>query len=45
MRVCIKDSQILSNEVQCTRHSMYQKGMKNVKIMFPLEVSKEGSRQ
>lgn len=43
MRVCIKDSQILSNEVQCTRHSTYQTGMKNVKIMFPLEVYKEGS--
>lgn len=43
MSVCIKDSQILSNEVQCTRHSMYKTGMKNVKIMFPLEVYKEGS--
>lgn len=43
MKVFIKNSQIVSNEVQCIMHSMYQTEMNNVKIMFPLEVYKEGS--
>lgn len=45
MKAFIKNLQIVSNEVQCTSHSMYQTGMNYVEIMFPLEVYKEGSWQ
>lgn len=42
-KVFIKTSQIASNEVQWTRHSVYQTETNNAKIMFPLGVYQEGS--